>query len=304
MPSRSQAEFCPSLGLAFVSFPHHTPSSPLSLHTHTPLPTHHIPLLSTPLHLTLHCMPPSHTLTTPSLTHLSPHHLTSLNVLSVGSGLVVDGAHENTSSGPPTGAHFSPAIFANHSGAPNSVMEHWPATDDAPERLMLVTTEKVAAGEEIRFDYENGGSRGQYWGHDVRPCAPQERKWRSRRVPHPPPSGLSPVVRYSARLLKFSRWLASVDRDDAKRTSALEPPQAPRPPPRPPPAAWCDTTLRELIAQLEPTDWLHNCVLKGTGKASLWGVVATHFPPRSPLECQTRWRHICRTDEALCLARR
>ena len=122
-------------------------------------------------------------------------------------GLAMDGAHENS---PMRAAELpSPAIFANHSNSPNMAVQYWPSTDRAPERLVLVATEAVAAGHELRFDYEKGGLHGQYWGRRVRPCVPVARKWHHRRMPPPPPSGEWPVVRYLPRLLEQRRRLMS-----------------------------------------------------------------------------------------------
>ena len=88
------------------------------------------------------------------------------------SGLAIDGRRENTIGSQYSDDIPSPAIFANHSSSPNAAVQHWPSVNGAPERLVLVATEAVDAGQELRFDYENGGSRGQYWGPEVRPRAP------------------------------------------------------------------------------------------------------------------------------------
>ena len=222
------------------------------------------------------------------------------SLVRTGSDLAIDGACDNAPAGRPRGHVPCPAIFANHSSSPNVVVQHWPSVDGARERLALVTTVAVAAGQELRINYENGGARGQYWGRGVRPCTPVEHNWRNRRIATPPPSGAPPVVRYLPRLLEYNRWreMEARDRQNGVQPPLHAPPRAPRALASPPHASWCDTTLRMLIAQLQSTAWFHECVQKGIGKAPLWGLVASHFPGRSPLECQERWRQVCQADEA------
>ena len=67
----------------------------------------------------------------------------------------------------------------------------------------------------------------------------------------------------------------------------------------PPPSlpAWCGTEsarLRRLVAQLEPTAWLAECIQNGTAKAKLWELIATHFSGRSARDCRDRYRQVSR----------
>ena len=44
-------------------------------------------------------------------------------------------------------------------------LELWPAAAGSQlERLVLVASEHIPAGREVRFDYVNGARRGTYWG--------------------------------------------------------------------------------------------------------------------------------------------
>ena len=106
-----------------------------------PTPSSHAPVL--PAHL------PTHLLTSP---HISPP--VSREVPD-GTGLAIDGGYENsaTAAGPRW-----PCAFANHSCRPNCRLEHWPEEGEEPDRLVLLASEDVPAGAELRFDYESGAS--------------------------------------------------------------------------------------------------------------------------------------------------
>lgn len=244
-----------------------------------------------------------------------------------GEGVAIDGMHENDPTGAPAGFMPSPAVFANHSKRPNAKLQYWPAArssadssevagrsevaggseartgepleeDDLhrrPSRIVLVALEPMEAGCELRFDYESGGQRGQYWGAGVRPCVPIETNWRARPpLLPPPPSGLEPVMKRLPPHL--CEALDTQPPFAAEEEVALlrEAPHAP--PPAPP--AWCgvqSARLLRLIARLEQTAWLAECIQKGTAKVKLWELVATHFPGRSARDCRNRYRQVGRT---------
>ena len=105
-----------------------------------------------------------------------------------GRGVFIDGNFENEIY---ENAERSPAIYANHSRNPNLVLQHWPAPRGVARsgaRLWLVAREDIAAGRELRFDYEEGGSL--YW------CGrpPMESRWRTLSLHPPPPSGQEPTI--------------------------------------------------------------------------------------------------------------
>ena len=226
-----------------------------------------------------------------------------------GEGVAIDGAYENDAAGGPAGFVPSPAVFANHSKRPNAKLQYWPASSAAleagsaseqephsrPSRLILVALEAVEAGCELRFDYECGGRRGQYWGVGVRPCVPKETNWRARPpLLPPPPSALEPVIgrpppRPGVPLGTESHVMA--EDEEAVMTEAPFAPPSAQP-------AWCGTEsarLRKLVARLEQTAWLTECIQKGTATVQLWGLVATHFSGRSASECRDRYRQVRRT---------
>lgn len=128
-----------------------------------------------------------------------------------GSGAFIDGNHENVrhsaaaaAAHAPSDTARSPAIYANHSRAPNCTVQHWPGVKPGkgerrrPSTMWLVATEDVEAGAEIRFDYEHGGA--SCW----RKFPPRDsRAWRHHRVAPPPPVGslFEPTVDYLPELL-------------------------------------------------------------------------------------------------------
>ena len=79
------------------------------------------------------------------------------------SGLAIDVAYANCltcAAAPPP----SPAAYTNHSSAPNARLEHWPPGDTGGlDRVVLVASEPIPAGREVRFDYERGAAKGSYW---------------------------------------------------------------------------------------------------------------------------------------------
>ena len=111
----------------------------------------------------------------------SRSHRHGNSVLQVpGTDIVIDGKCENS----PFECPLSPTIFANHSSRPNARLEAWPMPKpgacDLRQQLMLVCSEHIAAGHEIRIDYEDGAtSAGLYWGE----CPPRETRWREGAGP-------------------------------------------------------------------------------------------------------------------------
>ena len=72
--------------------------------------------------------------------------------------MVIDGASENS----PFECPRSPASYANHAPRPtcNARLETWPVLGPDPlsvrQHMVLVASEPIAAGHEIRIDYEDG----------------------------------------------------------------------------------------------------------------------------------------------------
>ena len=182
-----------------------------------------------------------------------------------GTQYVIDGKSQNT----PFPCPLSPATFANHSARPNAHLEVWslprPGTCDLRQQLMLVSSEPIAAGHEIRIDYEDGAPvAGTYWGVQG---APRETAWRGSLV-HPPPcvADAEPVCQRLQQL-------------QAAAASGQPAPWIPEVEPRAEAVAWegpsgGDARLRNAVPLLR----------------SNWSLVATHVPGRTGVECRDRWR--------------
>ena len=74
-------------------------------------------------------------------------------------------------------------------------MQHWPSKNGTSDQLWLVAKEAIPAGMELRYDYEDGGSR--YWNGQ----SPHESDWRSVAIRPPPPSSLEPTIDFLPALL-------------------------------------------------------------------------------------------------------
>ena len=80
-----------------------------------------------------------------------------------------------------------PSVFANHSGSPNARFERRTvshrnsSTLQVRFRMVLVASERIRAGGEIRVDYESGNA--YYWQGRT----PLETDWRSHYIEPPPP---------------------------------------------------------------------------------------------------------------------
>mmetsp|Transcript_39081 Transcript_39081/g.97462 ORF Transcript_39081/g.97462 Transcript_39081/m.97462 type:complete len:493 (-) Transcript_39081:356-1834(-) len=124
-----------------------------------------------------------------------------------GQDLFIDGNYDNSN----TDGVRSVAIFANHSRHPNCVLQHWPCKT-GPDQMWIVAKEDIAAGRELRYDYEQGGSI--YWQGQP----PRESNWRSGTVRTPPPSGIEPTIDFLPQLLSrngpSAPWPSEVPRGD------------------------------------------------------------------------------------------
>ena len=115
------------------------------------------------------------------------------------------------------------------------------------------------------MNYEAEGREGQYW--KALGLAPSEGSWKARRLPRLPPAGLG---------LEDVHGAADV----------------------PPPLPWegergGDSRLRHLVPWLAP----HCTTKSGALRAEFFGVIATHVPSRTGLECYYRWCQLVREGE-------
>jgi len=190
-----------------------------------------------------------------------------------GTSFVIDGASENS----PFECERSPAVYANHSAAPNARLEIWPVARAGPlevrERMVLVASEPIAAGQEVRIDYE-GGNVANYW--HVLGEVPVEGPWRTARVRAPPSFGTEPVYHSTHKLQAGSDEPCSLP---WQRRS---------------PIPWegssgGDARLHAIVPLLSTNYRQAN--------ASAWPLVSTHVPGRSGRECRDRWQMIQHLDE-------
>eukprot|EP00966_Prymnesium_polylepis_P114950 2656544-Prymnesium_polylepis.2 len=125
---------------------------------------------------------------------------------------------------------------------------------------MLVATEPIEAGQEVRIDYEAGGST--YWAG----CPPPEVPWRHVRVSPPPPCALEdPFCPTSC-----------INELEARDLSA------PCAPIRWEGAEGGDVRLQALVPLFSSNGRNAN--------ESAWSLVSTHVPGRSGRECRDRWQ--------------
>lgn len=179
----------------------------------------------------------------------------------------IDGNAENS---PFADAPRYPGVFANHSCRPNAKLEFQraasPGRCDLKGRMYLVAREPIAAGQEVRFDYEGG--------HKIsRSRAPSY--WR----------GQPPV--------ETGRWRGA--------RAAMPKHPLPEGDERPKPLAWVsgsgDERLRALVQLLVPGGGSTSRRRK-VEPGGAWGRVATHMPGRSGEECLNRWRVLTGASEA------
>ena len=190
----------------------------------------------------------------------------------LGTTIVIDGASENS----PFDAPRSAAVHANHSARPNAHLESWPVLRPGPlevcQHVMLVATEAIEAGAEIRIDYENGGENGDYW----KGAPPAETSaWRQARVPPPAASLDEPV---------YDRLVQLQAAAELRQEAAPCPvPHAAAPIPWDGPQGG-DARLRAIVPLLSANGHHVN--------QSAWPLVSTHVPGRSGRECRDRWQLI------------
>ena len=191
--------------------------------------------------------------------------------------VVVDGACENS----PFEIEHSSAIYANHSSQPNARIESWPVPRAGPfelqQHLMIVATESIDAGQEVRIDYEGGGN-DSYWA--VLGQAPVETDWRRVRV-QPPPPPCDELVCHRLLELETAASLRQV------------PPPCSVPASRSPipwdGASGGDARLHAIVPMLSSNGREAN--------QSAWPLVSTHVPGRTGRECKDRWEVIQHLDE-------
>jgi len=196
-----------------------------------------------------------------------------------GTSTVIDGDGENS----PFEHSRSTAIFANHSSRPNAHLETWPVLRpgmyEVRQHVMLVASERIEAGQELRIDYEDGGDTN-YWNGEE----PPETCWRRSRVHPPPPGPDEPVYN---RLQELQA--AAAIRDDA--------PPCAFPSSQAEPIAWTgatggDARLRALLSLLSVGGRDANPIP--------WSLVSTHVPGRSGRECKDRWTELQSVELADC----
>ena len=216
-----------------------------------------------------------------------------------GTDVVVDGASENS----PFEVGRNCAIYANHSRRPNARLELWPvlrpAACELRQHMVLVASEKIEAGAEIRIDYESGGV--PYWGCAGESSEPRESEgWRAARR-HPPPAiavaaDLERLVDGLSRLQRAASGGSGNGSADLEASSGglirLLPGHGGAP------LAWVgaaggDARLRVLVPQLARK--LAGLKEQRT-QSSHWGLVATHLPGRTGRECRDRWWELIQAE--------
>ena len=195
-----------------------------------------------------------------------------------GTSTVIDGASENS----PFECPCSPAIYANHSKTPNARVETWPILKPGPfevrEHMVLVASEPIEAGREIRIDYEDGDC--SYW----RGQAPAETHWRRLRIRPPPPTADEPV---HDRLPELQQAAARKKQLPAVPTAAV-PTAAVDPIPWEGPRGG-DARLHAIVPLLSVNG-------RDTNQRA-WPLVSTHVPGRSGRECRERWLLVQHQEE-------
>jgi hypothetical protein len=169
------------------------------------------------------------------------------------------------------------AIYANHSSRPNARLERrrveQPGPYDLRYHMLVITTEVVPAGGEIRINYD-GGREKNYWNGKPPPA---ETPWRAIRLRAPPPSGLGIRLAHNSLQLPLLPTGASA----AGETEwGVDPPDIELSVERP--VEWSgdaggDARLGALVH-----------VLNAIRNPSCWSLVATHLPGRKASECRER----------------
>ena len=168
-----------------------------------------------------------------------------------GTSTVIDGASENS----PFECKRSPAVYANHSSRPNARLECRPAlTQPGIHRMLIVALEPIAAGQEVRIDYEEG--EAAYWDERKPPI---ETAWRSVRIYPPPPTSEEPSYE-------------KVEESGPEMRTSL-PWEGP---------TGGDARLQALVP-------LFSTSTNRQANESAWPLVSTHLLGRSWRECRERW---------------
>lgn len=224
-------------------------------------------------------------------------------------GLCIDGAYDNCPYKPVTPRSLGP--YANHSSQPNARLLHIPG--EGLDRILLVAATRIAAGHEVRFDYENGGRRGTYWGSRGQPA---ETRWKTLRLPTPPRTCTEPffpeqLPQKAAPRCAHRRGTPSLYATESDGNGGgtgggsdwtplgwlnahggLEPTTI---------ITWeggGDAILKAVIDKLKRSEWLEQCGRRNDGKTRLWMLVASHLPGRSYVDCKRRWRLLNRSGGA------
>ena len=176
--------------------------------------------------------------------------------------------------------------------------------------MVLVASEPIDAGGEIRIDYEDGNTGSAlYWGAPNIPGQPHENSaWRwARRNPPPPAANAERLVDGLAQLQRaaatggsggdaaaMSRASAAAAVGRSLLLELCEENQAE------PPLPWDgeqggDARLRLLVPLLARE--LPAGTFSDSRPSSNWGLVATHMPGRSGRECFERWQALAADGE-------
>lgn len=203
---------------------------------------------------------------------------------------VIDGASENS----PFRCPRKPAIYANHSSVPNARLELWPALYPAGlelrQRMVIVASEPIGAGREVRINYEH--EEHSFWCG----AAPTETTWRNDRAAPPPPTAAEPVINRLAALQAAAAAQAPhaggragaedvpCEGDEVEDTLAWHG------------ADGGEARLRVLVPLLTTKSYGY-----GGGLSRVytnWAMVATHVPGRSGRECRDVWLRLTREAKA------
>ena len=220
-----------------------------------------------------------------------------------GTDVIIDGASENS----PYELPRCCAIYANHSSRPNARLELWPvlrpAACEMRQHMVLVASEAITPGAEIRIDYESGnkakGSSGTYWGAAGMPQQPHESDaWRAaRRHPPPPAASAERLVDGLSRLQRAAAASAAAESFDGLLLLLPDEGGAQLP--------WAgegggDARLRVVVPLLAR----RFTGLKEQKLSSQWASVATHLPGRSGRECCERWAQLAAAAAAAAAGRK
>ena len=226
------------------------------------------------------------------------------------------------------------ASYVRHSAAPNARLELWPVLRPTScqlrQHLVLVASEDIPAGAEIRVKRRGGAAAAEFnQGGGAAPRPESPTRWRAARCPPPAPHpDAEPLVDCLARLQRDAGQRDAGPRGAAAQGGAAahgkgaehEASQCGAPP-----SSWAEELLggsfdlgADHASQLvpaeatgPPTPWEGACggdarmrclvpqlapeMAKG---GPSWGIVATHLPGRSGRECRDRWLELCRSEQA------